>query len=112
MSRSYSSSYPSKSVLTIFFCFSWAILGVLYFLFFSAKVPDLGQGGIEVRAGWYVIDRKDGTQAPSFQGGFMLKFGHSRLMALGDFKRAQRQSKTTSVASVSEASRITAPSGR
>jgi len=42
----------------------------------------------------------------------MLKFGHSRHRALGDFKRAQRQSKTTSVASVSEASRITAPSGR
>ncbi|MFN6199490.1 MAG: hypothetical protein HEQ12_16175 [Aphanizomenon flos-aquae DEX188] len=95
MSRSYSSSYPSKSMLTMFSYFSWAILGVLYFLFFSAKIPDLGQGGIEVRAGWYVIDRKDGTQAPSFQGGFMLKFGHSRLMALGDFKRTWRDDKTT-----------------
>jgi hypothetical protein len=79
----------------MFSYFSWAILGVLYFLFFSAKIPDLGQGGIEVRAGWYVIDRKDGTQAPSFQGGFMLKFGHSRLMALGDFKRTWRDDKTT-----------------
>lgn len=36
----------------------------------------------------------------------------SRHRALGDFKRAQRQSKTTPVASVSEALRITAPSGR
>jgi hypothetical protein len=39
----------------MFSYFSWAILGVLYFLFFSAKIPDLGQGGIEIRAGWYVI---------------------------------------------------------
>ena len=36
----------------------------------------------------------------------------SRHRALGDSKRTQRQSKTTSVASVSEASRITAPLGR
>ena len=36
----------------------------------------------------------------------------SRHRALGDSKRTQRQSQTTSVASVSEASRITAPSGR
>jgi len=36
----------------------------------------------------------------------------SRHRALGDSKRTQRQSRTTSVASVSEASRITAPSGR
>ena len=42
-------------MLTMFSYFSWAILGVLYFLFFSAKIPDLGQGGIEIRAGWYVI---------------------------------------------------------
>jgi len=42
----------------------------------------------------------------------MLKFGYSRHRALGDSKRAQRQSKTTSVASVGEASRITSPSGR
>lgn len=36
----------------------------------------------------------------------------SRHRALGDFKRTQRQSKTTSVASVSEASRLTVASAR
>ncbi|AFW94423.1 hypothetical protein ANA_C11656 [Anabaena sp. 90] len=40
-------------------------------------------------------DRKDGACVPSFQDGFMLKFGHSRHRALGDFKRTWRDDKTT-----------------
>jgi len=59
MSRSYGSSSRPKPVLTtqnlVFSCFSQAILALLYFLLFSAKIPDPEPGGIEVRAWWYVI---------------------------------------------------------
>jgi hypothetical protein len=59
MSKSYDNSFRFKSLLTtqnlVFSGFSWAVLSLLYFLLFSAKIPDPGQGGIELRAEWYVI---------------------------------------------------------
>jgi hypothetical protein len=59
MSRSYDKSSPVKPLLTtqnlVFACFSWAVLALLYFLLFNAKIPDPKQQGIEVRAQWYVI---------------------------------------------------------
>ena len=59
MSKSYDNSSPVKPLLTtpnlVFACFSWAVLALLYFLLFYAKIPDPAQGGIEVRAPWYVI---------------------------------------------------------
>ena len=59
MSKSYDNPSPVKPLLTtqnlIFVCFTWAVLALLYFLLFSAKIPDPEQGGREVRAQWYVI---------------------------------------------------------
>ncbi|TVP63618.1 MAG: hypothetical protein EA343_07860 [Nodularia sp. (in: Bacteria)] len=57
MSSSYNKSYRSQSLLTnqniILAGIIWAVLALLYFLLFSAKVP--GEDGIESRANWYVI---------------------------------------------------------
>jgi len=59
MSKSYDNSSPVKPLLTtqnlIFVCFTWAVLALLYFLLFSAKIPDPEQGGRELRSQWYVI---------------------------------------------------------
>jgi hypothetical protein len=59
MSKSYDNSSRFQSLLTtqnlVIGCFSWAVLSLLYFLLFSAKIPDPGQGGLEVRAEWYMI---------------------------------------------------------
>ncbi|BAY11169.1 hypothetical protein [Calothrix sp. NIES-2098] len=57
MSTSYEKSYNSKSIFTtgniVLLGIGWAVLALLYFLLFSAKVP--GPDGIESRAEWYVI---------------------------------------------------------
>ncbi|MTJ10273.1 MULTISPECIES: hypothetical protein [unclassified Anabaena] len=57
MSKSYDNSSRAKSLLTtqnlVLACLSWAVLALLYFLLFSAKIPVEGKG--EVRADWYVI---------------------------------------------------------
>ncbi|MBE9197977.1 MULTISPECIES: hypothetical protein [unclassified Nodularia (in: cyanobacteria)] len=57
MSSSYDKSYRSQSIFTnrnlILAGIGWAVLALLYFLLFSAKVP--GADGIETRADWYVI---------------------------------------------------------
>ncbi|MDB9374396.1 hypothetical protein [Nodularia sphaerocarpa] len=57
MSSSYDKFYRSQSILTnrnlILASIGWAVLALLYFLLFSAKVP--GADGIETRADWYVI---------------------------------------------------------
>ncbi|ALB40532.1 MULTISPECIES: hypothetical protein [Nostocales] len=59
MSKSYNNSSPVKSLSTtqnlILAGVSWAFLALLYFLLFSAKIPDPVQRGIEVHAQWYVI---------------------------------------------------------
>ncbi|MCX5982590.1 hypothetical protein [Anabaena sp. AL93] len=59
MSKSYNNSSPVKSLSTtqnlISAGVSWAFLALLYFLLFSAKIPDPVQRGIEVHAQWYVI---------------------------------------------------------
>ncbi|OUL37335.1 hypothetical protein BV372_02775 [Nostoc sp. T09] len=57
MSSSYENSYRSKSIFTtgniVLLGVGWAVLALLYYLLFSAKVP--GPDGIESRAEWYVI---------------------------------------------------------
>jgi hypothetical protein len=57
MSSSYNNSARSSSLLTnrniIVVSIAWAVLALLYFLLFSAKVP--GADGVETRADWYVI---------------------------------------------------------
>ncbi|GAX36442.1 hypothetical protein [Nodularia sp. NIES-3585] len=57
MSSSDNKSYRSQSLFTnqniILAGIGWAVLALLYFLLFSAKVP--GEDGIETRADWYVI---------------------------------------------------------
>ncbi|OUL29049.1 hypothetical protein [Nostoc sp. 106C] len=57
MSSSYENSYRSKSLFTtgniVLLGIGWAVLALLYYLLFSAKVP--GPDGIESRAEWYVI---------------------------------------------------------
>ncbi|MBD2357375.1 hypothetical protein H6G41_22600 [Tolypothrix sp. FACHB-123] len=57
MGTSYENSYRSKSIFTtgniVLLGIGWAVLALLYFLLFSAKVP--GANGIETRAEWYVI---------------------------------------------------------
>ncbi|MDZ8053096.1 MAG: hypothetical protein RMX68_003425 [Aulosira sp. ZfuVER01] len=57
MSSSYEKSYSSKSIFTtgniVLLGIGWAVLALLYFLLFSAKVP--GPDGVESRAEWYVI---------------------------------------------------------
>lgn len=57
MSSSYDKFYRSQSIFTnrnlILAGIGWAVLALLYFLLFSAKVP--GADGIETRADWYVI---------------------------------------------------------
>ncbi|MBD2277766.1 hypothetical protein [Aphanizomenon flos-aquae] len=59
MSKSYNNSSPVKSLSTtqnlILAGVSWAFLALIYFLLFSAKIPDPVQRGIEVHAQWYVI---------------------------------------------------------
>ncbi|BAY93233.1 hypothetical protein NIES37_00600 [Tolypothrix tenuis PCC 7101] len=57
MSSSYESSQRSKSIFNtgniVLASIGWAVLALLYFLLFSAKVP--GADGVESRAEWYVI---------------------------------------------------------
>jgi hypothetical protein len=57
MSSSYNKIYRSASFFSnrniILAGIGWAVLALLYFLLFSAKVP--GPDGIETRADWYVI---------------------------------------------------------
>ena len=57
MNNSYENSFLSKSIFTtqniVLANIAWAVLALLYFLLFSAKVP--GADGIESRAEWYVI---------------------------------------------------------
>ena len=57
MSSSYDKIYRSQSILNnrnlILASIGWAVLALLYFLLFSAKVP--GADGIETRADWYVL---------------------------------------------------------
>ncbi|MEH2406120.1 MAG: hypothetical protein V7K18_18765 [Nostoc sp.] len=57
MNNSYDNSFLSKSVFTtqniVLANIGWAVLALLYYLLFSAKVP--GADGIESRAEWYVI---------------------------------------------------------
>ncbi|MEH2467325.1 hypothetical protein [Nostoc sp.] len=57
MNNSYENSFLSKSIFTtqniVLANIGWAVLALLYFLLFSAKVP--GADGIESRAEWYVI---------------------------------------------------------
>ncbi|MEA5502133.1 hypothetical protein VB735_03225 [Halotia wernerae UHCC 0503] len=57
MSSSYKDSYRFKSILTnqniLLASIGWAVLALLYFLLFSAKVS--GADGVESRAEWYVI---------------------------------------------------------
>lgn len=57
MSSSYENSYRPQSIVTtgniILLNIGWAVLALLYFLLFSAKVP--GANGSESRAEWYVI---------------------------------------------------------
>jgi hypothetical protein len=58
MSNSYDNSYRSKSVFNtqnlILAGLGWAVMALLYFLLFSAKIPT-GQNGEETRAEWYVF---------------------------------------------------------
>ncbi|MBH8565615.1 hypothetical protein I8748_26160 [Nostoc sp. CENA67] len=57
MSSSYNNSYRSKSLFTnqniVLLSIGWAVLALLYYLLFGAKVP--GADGVESRAEWYVI---------------------------------------------------------
>jgi hypothetical protein len=57
MNNSYENSFLSKSIFNtqniVLANIGWAVLALLYFLLFSAKVP--GADGIETRAEWYVI---------------------------------------------------------
>ena len=57
MGTSYDNSYSSKSIFTtgniVLLGIGWAVLALLYYLLFSAKVP--APNGIESRAEWYVI---------------------------------------------------------
>ncbi|MGM3306864.1 hypothetical protein ACSQ6I_13000 [Anabaena sp. WFMT] len=57
MSNYYNNSYRSKSIFTtqniILIGMGWAILALLYFLLFSAKIP--GPNGTENRGDWYVL---------------------------------------------------------
>lgn len=57
MNSSYENSYRPKSIFTtgniILLNIGWAVLALLYFLLFSAKVP--AADGSESRAEWYVI---------------------------------------------------------
>ena len=57
MSSAYDKSYRLKSMLTtqniVLVSIGWGVLALLYFLLFSAKIPD--PDGIEKRADWYMI---------------------------------------------------------
>jgi hypothetical protein len=57
MSSLYKNSLPSKTLFTnrniILASIGWAVMALLYFLLFSAKIP--GANGVESRAEWYVI---------------------------------------------------------
>ncbi|MEA5516603.1 hypothetical protein [Nodularia sp. UHCC 0506] len=57
MSSSYNKSYRFQPLFSnrniILAGIGWAVLALLYFLLFSAKIPD--ENGIESRADWYVI---------------------------------------------------------
>ena len=57
MSSSYNKSYSSQSLFSnrniILASIGWAVLALLYFLLFSAKVPTTD--GVESRADWYVL---------------------------------------------------------
>ncbi|QSJ15901.1 hypothetical protein JYQ62_29555 [Nostoc sp. UHCC 0702] len=57
MSSSYNNSYRSKSLFTnqniVLLSIGWAVLALLYYLLFGAKVP--GADGVESRAEWYMI---------------------------------------------------------
>ena len=57
MNNSYDNSFLSKSIFTtqniVLANIGWAVLALLYYLLFSAKVP--GADGIESRAEWFVF---------------------------------------------------------
>jgi hypothetical protein len=57
MSSAYDKSYRSKSIFStqniVLASIAWAVLALLFFLLFSAKIP--GVDGKESRADWYVI---------------------------------------------------------
>ncbi|MFH7029028.1 MAG: hypothetical protein ACHBN1_27465 [Heteroscytonema crispum UTEX LB 1556] len=57
MSSAYDKLYPSKSIFStqniVLASIAWAVLALLFFLLFSAKIP--GVDGKESRADWYVI---------------------------------------------------------
>ncbi|MBE9003590.1 hypothetical protein IQ259_00735 [Fortiea sp. LEGE XX443] len=57
MSSSYHNSLHSKSIFTnqniILASIGWGVMALLYFLLFSAKIPEAN--GVESRAEWYVI---------------------------------------------------------
>jgi hypothetical protein len=57
MSSSSNNSYLSKSLFMtqniVLAGIGWAVLALLYFLLFSAKIPDAN--GVDSRAEWYVI---------------------------------------------------------
>jgi len=57
MHNSYDNSFRSKSIFTtgniVIASMGWAVLALLYFLLFSAKIP--AADGMESRAEWYVV---------------------------------------------------------
>ncbi|TAF16923.1 MAG: hypothetical protein EAZ76_06535 [Nostocales cyanobacterium] len=57
MSKSYDNSYKPKGFFTtqkiILISLGWAMLSLLFFLLFSAKIP--GQNGEEIRETWYLL---------------------------------------------------------
>ncbi len=59
MSNSYDSGYPTKSIFTtqnlVLIGIGWAVLALLYFLLFSAKLPSPTGNGQELRDEWYLI---------------------------------------------------------
>lgn len=58
MSKSYDDSYKAKTIFTtqriILISIGWAMLALLYFLLFSAKIPG-GPNGEEIREAWYLL---------------------------------------------------------
>ncbi|MBC5797083.1 MAG: hypothetical protein VKL60_13415 [Sphaerospermopsis sp.] len=58
MSKSYDDSYKAKTIFTtqriILISIGWAMLALLYFLLFSAKIPG-GPNGEEIREVWYLL---------------------------------------------------------
>ncbi|MBE9056928.1 hypothetical protein [Sphaerospermopsis sp. LEGE 08334] len=58
MSKSYDDSYKAKTIFTTqritLISIGWAMLALLYFLLFSAKIPG-GPNGEEIREAWYLL---------------------------------------------------------